>query len=100
MAFGTNNIQPTSGKRGGFGRFNFSSNLGRNRFGNWFAFGLKAGKPHFQIAAKLNIGSAASHIGGNRHRTGHASISNDFGFFFMETGIQNPMLDFTLFQFG
>jgi hypothetical protein len=44
---------------------------------------------HLNIAAKLNIRAATSHIRRNRYCTGHTRLRHNIGFLLMETRIQN-----------
>ena len=54
------------------------------------AFFLKA---HFDIAAKLDVGSSASHVRGDRDIPGHASIRDDFSFLCVVAGVENLVGD-------
>ena len=46
-----------------------------------------------QIAAKLDVGPAAGHVGGNCDRAKPPSLSNDVGFHFVEAGVEDVVLD-------
>ena len=51
---------------------------------------------HIQITAKLNIRTAARHIGRDSHSAGNTSLRDDRGFFVMESCIQYPVLNTAL----
>ena len=44
---------------------------------------------HVRVAAELDVGTAAGHIGGNRNRARHARLSNDRRFAFVMTRVQH-----------
>jgi len=54
---------------------------------------LHAGKivrdPHVGIAAELDVGTAAGHVGGDGDRAGHAGLRDDIGFLLVEAGVQH-----------
>ena len=44
---------------------------------------------HFDVAAELDVGAAARHVGGDGDRTGHARFGDDIGFLFVEARVQD-----------
>src|SRR5690606_10343852 len=56
------------------------------------------GEPHVEIAAKLNVGAAACHIGGNGDGAGYTGLRNDMGFLLVIAGVQHLVLHLLLFQ--
>ena len=82
MTLSADYIKPTRAKSLFFKRRNLSRNAG-----HFDVIASAGSQPHFQITAQLNIGAAPCHIGGNRHRTRHPGIGNNFSLFLMETGI-------------
>ena len=57
----------------------------------FFQIGQFLFDPEFQIAAKLNIGAASSHVGGDRHRAQASRLRHDMRFAFMHARIQDVM---------
>ena len=97
MAFRTDYIEPTGGQCLLLLFFDFSG-----YFCNCLVAFLTFGKigqflidAHIQIAAKLNIRTASSHIGCNRNGTGHTGLGHDRRLLLMIAGVQNlHILDF------
>ena len=56
--------------------------------------------PHIGIAAKLNIGAAASHIGGDRHSAGNAGLGDDLRLLLVISGIEDAVGNIQRFQLG
>ena len=48
---------------------------------------------HFQVAAQLNVGAAACHVGGDGDRTGKTCVRDDEGFLLVVSGVQDVVLD-------
>ena len=46
-------------------------------------------QPHFQIAAQLDVGAAARHVGGDRYRARRARLGNDLRFLLVITCVQH-----------
>ena len=44
---------------------------------------------HLDIAAELNVGAAAGHIGRDRDRARHAGLGDDIGFLLVEAGVEH-----------
>ena len=44
---------------------------------------------HLDIAAELDVGAAAGHVGGDGDRAGDAGLGDDIGFLLVEAGIQH-----------
>ena len=90
MPLGADNIQAT-----GLARLILEA----RHFGADFSFAGSAGfpfkpgtfmrHPHFDIAAKLDVGATPGHVGCHRNRAGNASFGDDESFLLVETGIQN-----------
>ena len=55
-------------------------------------------EPHVEIAAELNVGAAAGHVGGDRHRAGPAGLGDDEGFLLVIAGVQHVVRDLVLFE--
>ena len=53
---------------------------------------------HVEIAAELNIGAAAGHVGGDGHSAGHARLRHDLGFLLMVTRVQHLVGNAALLQ--
>ena len=99
MPFGANHIKTPSIKGHLLGGGNFAGNfITYNITKRLFLRGLF--KTHFKIAAKLNIGAATRHIGGNCHRARHPGIGNDHRLFMMHPSIQYFVGNFTFGQLG
>ena len=52
----------------------------------------------FGVAAEKNVGSPASHVGGDRDHALASGLGDDFRFFFVILGIQHHVLDAFLLQ--
>jgi hypothetical protein len=48
--------------------------------------------PHVDIAAELDVGTAARHVGGDRDRAGHAGFRDDIGLLLVEARIEHGEL--------
>ena len=46
---------------------------------------------HFQVAAQLDVGAAAGHVGGDGHHTGQAGVGDDIGFLLVLAGVQHAV---------
>ena len=51
--------------------------------------GLLLADAHVDIAAELNVGAAAGHVGGDGDRAGHAGLGDDEGFLLVIAGVQD-----------
>jgi hypothetical protein len=51
------------------------------------------GQAHVEVAAQLDVGAAAGHVGGDGHRAGHAGVGDDAGFLLVEAGVQHLVRD-------
>ncbi len=107
MAFGADHIETAGGQRdalqlGHFGldRFGAAVALGFVEPGRFVVIQFLA-QAHFEIAAQLNIGAAARHVGGDRHAAGHAGLGDDEGFALVVARVQYMMGNaFDAQQFG
>ncbi len=54
---------------------------------------FQVGDFDFPVAAQQDVGTATGHVGGDGQRTRTTGLSNDFGFFFVELGVQNLVID-------
>ena len=45
--------------------------------------------PHLDIAAELNVGAAAGHVGGNRDRAGNTRLGDDEGLLLVMPGVED-----------
>ena len=54
--------------------------------------------PHVGIAAELNVGAAAGHVGGDRHGAGHAGLGDDVGLLLVIAGVQHLVRHLVLLQ--
>ena len=99
VAFRANHEKPARFAHDGPRRINFGLVARQSGFKFW-PFGSISFLPrqHFQIAAQLNIRTAAGHIGRDRHRTGAPGLGNDGRFLFMVARIQHLMRDVLLLQ--
>ena len=103
MAFGAHDIQPARFhhdllRSGGVG-----FDLGRQFRARGFALRFRQGGDllfdlHVHIAAELNVGAAAGHVGGDRHRAGLAGLGDNKRFLFVEPGIEHVVLDIVFLQ--
>ncbi len=50
------------------------------------------------IAAELDVGAAARHVGGDGHRAGHAGLGDDLGLLLVIAGVQHVMGYLALLQ--
>ena len=55
-------------------------------------------KAHVQIAAELDVGAAARHVGGDRYGAGTTGLGDDLGFLLVVAGIQDRVRDLLLLQ--
>ena len=100
VALCPNDVKPISGKHLGFVGFDFGSDF----FAFFFAFGVVCDVrsffegAHFKVAAELNIGAAARHIGGDGDRARATRLGNDAGFLCVITGVEDVMFNFALFN--
>ena len=46
---------------------------------------------HFEVAAQLDVGAAAGHVGGDGHHARQACVGDDIGFLLMLAGVQNAV---------
>ncbi len=53
---------------------------------------------HLDVAAQLDVGAAARHVGGDRHRAGPAGLGDDRGFLLVIAGIQDGVRNLLLLQ--
>ena len=44
---------------------------------------------HLGVAAELDVGAAAGHVGGDGDRAGHAGLRDDEGFLLVEAGVEH-----------
>ena len=51
---------------------------------------------HVDIAAQLDVGAAAGHVGGDGDRAGHAGLGHDQGFLLVIAGVQHMVVDLAL----
>lgn len=56
------------------------------------------GDAHIEIAAELDVGAAAGHVGGDGHRAGLARLGDDRGFLVVVAGVQDIVGNLFLFQ--
>ncbi len=64
------------------------------------AFSQHIAREEIGIAAEQNVGSAAGHVGGDRHGAFASGLRHDFGFLLVVLGIQNDVLDAGALQHG
>ena len=74
--------------------------LGADRGGAALALGRVVRSPasscaqaHVEIAAELDVGAAAGHVGGDRHRAGPAGLGDDVGFLLVIARVQHLVRD-------
>ena len=53
---------------------------------------------HVGIAAQLDVGAAARHVGGDGDRARHAGLGHDEGFLLVIAGVQHMVLDLALLE--
>jgi hypothetical protein len=51
--------------------------------------GQLGGDAHLGVAAKLDVGAAAGHVGGNGDRARHTGLGNDLGFLLVVAGVEH-----------
>ena len=100
MAFGAEHEQPTGSAHGLALGLHFlldalDGGVAFRAFGHVAEF---ARHPRFEIAAKLDIGAAAGHVGGDGDGTQPAGLFDDMRFLFVETGVEHDMLDILALQ--
>ena len=54
--------------------------------------------PHIGVAAELDVGAAAGHVGGDRHRAAGAGLRHDRRLLLMVAGVQHPVRHLLLLQ--
>ena len=93
MPLGAEHAQPAGGER-----FFLQSRDLRADVGSARAFlpllrildiGQFLANAHVGIAAELNVGAAAGHVGRNRDRAGHAGLGDDIGLLLVVTGVED-----------
>ena len=52
-----------------------------------------AAQPHVEIAAELDVGAAAGHVGGDGHRAGPPGLGDDVGLLLVVAGVQHAVRD-------
>ena len=95
MTLGTQNIQAAGFKHFLLVFFHLGFNLltqGCNLFFGFIAL-EHLFQTHIDVTAKLDIGTAAGHIGRNGNGCGHAGLSDDCGFAFVVAGVQDFKLN-------
>ena len=55
-------------------------------------------EPHFEVAAPLDVGGAAGHVGRDRDRPRPSGLRDDIGFLLVVAGVQDVVRDFVLFE--
>ena len=53
---------------------------------------------HVEVAAELDVGAAAGHVGGDGHRAGHAGLGDDERLLLVVAGVQDLVRDLLLVQ--
>ena len=66
-----------------------SPRSGRSRSAALLEVGEFVRDAHVGIAAELDVGAAARHVGGDRDRAGHAGLGDDEGLLLVEAGVQH-----------
>ena len=98
VAFGAQNIEAASVQRLLFLDFDVCLDLGAKQrdfaFGKFAPEGFFLGgafllQAHFIVAAELNVGAAAGHVGGNGDGAGHAGLGHDEGFLFVMARVEH-----------
>ena len=54
--------------------------------------------PHLDVAAELDVGAAAGHVGGDGHRAGHAGVGDDLRLLLVVAGVQHVVRDLRRLQ--
>lgn len=91
VPFGGQDVEPAGGKR----LFLEFLDLFADRLFARLALrpGLDIGQllldAHVGVAAELDVGAAAGHVGGDRDRAGDAGLRDDIGFLFVIAGVQH-----------
>ncbi|AIJ64334.1 Uncharacterised protein [Brucella suis] len=104
MAFRGENVKPACGQS----LFLQLGDIGLDRGDLLFAFGAfrHIGKflanAHFQIAAKLDIGTATGHVGGDGDGARHTGLCDNVGFLLVIAGVEDlkPLDAFTAQALG
>ena len=91
VAFGADDIEAAGGDRLCPEPFDLGADFGflRLALGALRQIGAFLRDPHFDIAAELNVGAAAGHIGRDGDGAGHARFGDDIGFLFVEARVQD-----------
>ena len=55
-------------------------------------------EPHFEIAAQLNVGAAAGHVGGDRHRARPSGLGDDMRLLLVIARVQHVVRDLFLLE--
>ena len=55
---------------------------------------------HVRVAAKLDVGAAARHVGGDGHRAKVAGLGDDIGLLFVIAGVEDLVLDVVFLEQG
>ncbi len=53
---------------------------------------------HFEVAAELDVGAAAGHVGGDGHRARPPGLGDDVGFLLVIARVQHVVRDLVLFE--
>ena len=53
--------------------------------------GAPLGHAHVEVAAELDVGAAAGHVGGDGHRAGHAGVGDDVGLLLVIAGVEHAV---------
>ena len=54
---------------------------------------VSSSSAHLEIAAELDVGAAAGHVGGDGHRARHAGLGDDVGLLLVVAGVQHLVRD-------
>ena len=97
MTLGADDIEPAGGQRLFLQRRHLGDDGVMFLRRQLAAIGLRL-EPHVEIATKLDVGAAPSHVGGDGDGTGHACLGDDLRLFGVEARIQHLMLNPAAFQ--
>ena len=101
MALGADHIEAAGGQRLLLVGGDFGADARRSRGWRSASSVMPASSwldAHVDIAAQLDVGAAAGHVGGDGDRARHAGLGDDEGFLLVIAGVQHIVLDLALLQ--
>ena len=103
VALGRQHVEPSRRQHARLGVGDLGLDLAADRRGVDVLARLLGGlqgldHPHLDVAAELDVGAPAGHVGGDGHRAGDAGLGDDSGLLLVVAGVQHVVRDFGRLQ--